>query len=257
MIRHRLSAVFVVCISLSTTVISVFNSPQLKAEVILEVNSMRQTKNLPSVQGDTIKIAICQIRTNGEFNVTIKEMLSENYKYVLNQLTSTIVDAYEYSGQLESILGVFKESDLIGSDMTLQDIFDRDVPMGDDTAVWNLSIMEPFIAHFSPVLIVGMGFGAGIADTIGLFSGNIYSLGVIGLGGVLCIDAFAKTIYAQYTFTFPLLIHVLSGFVGIMMFPIHLDSLYTSGLPFKIYSNFVAFGLSGLTIGVPIPADGY
>ena len=112
--------------------------------------------------------------------------------------------------------------------------------------------MEPFLAHFSPIIIVGMGFGGGIGDKFGALSGLLYSFGVIGLGGVLCIDAIAKTIYVHYTFTVPLLLHVLSSFTGIMMFPVNFDFLAGSGLPLFIYSNFIAIGYSALSIGFPL-----
>ncbi len=210
------------------------------------------TRNEPQM-GEKISLAICHVKKEGPINLTIKEVFLDDYTQMLHGLTESISSTHEYGSQFEEILGTFKDNDLIGKDVSLQDIFDSDTVTGFNTTTYNLSLMEPFVAHFSPVFLIGMGFGAGIADTIGLFTGNVYSFGVIGLGGILCIDAFAKTIYVQYTFTFPLLIHILSGFIGVMMFPVNLNFI-SSSLPIVIYSNFVAFGLSGLTVGIPVPS---
>jgi len=48
-----------------------------------------------------------------------------------------------------------------------------------------------------------MGLGAGIGDKFGRVNCLLYYVGIIGLGGVICLDALVKTIYVQYTFTFP------------------------------------------------------
>ncbi|MFH1013004.1 MAG: hypothetical protein V1769_00650 [Thermoplasmatota archaeon] len=208
--------------------------------------------NEPQI-GKKISLAICHIKKEGLFNLTIKDVYLDDYTQMLHGLTDRLSSTHEYGSLFEEILGTFKENDLISNDVTLQDILDSDTVTGFNTTTYNLSVMEPFVAHFSPVLLIGMGFGAGIADTIGLFTGNVYSFGVIGLGGIFCIDAFAKTIYVQYTFTFPLLIHILSGFIGVMMFPVNLNFI-SSSLPIAIYSNFVAFGLSGVTVGIPVPS---
>ena len=97
-----------------------------------------------------------------------------------------------------------------------------------------------------------MGFGGGIGDKFGSLTGLLYSVGIIGLGAVLCFDALMKTIYVQFTFTFPLLLHILASFVGIMMFPVDFDFISTNLLPIFIYSNFIAIGYSALAIGFPL-----
>jgi hypothetical protein len=84
-------------------------------------------------------------------------------------------------------------------------------------------------------------------------AGNLFSAGVIGLGGIVCLDFEDWSIYYQYTFTYPLLLHILSGFIGIMMFAF--DNIYPpeNGPPISLYSNFIAIGMAGLAIGFKIP----
>ena len=211
--------------------------------------------NVDTLGKTKMKLAVCRIKKDGSFNFTIKEVLTENYKQMIHRLTERLSTDTDAGNQFENILETFKDNNLVSDTLTLQEIFESDILTEYNTTTYNLSIMEPFMAHFSPIFIVGMGFGAGIGDKIGLLTGNVFSLGVIGLGGVFCMDPFAKTIYVQYTFTFPLLLHILSGFAGIMMFPVNFNFISSSGFPFAIYSNFIAFGISGLAIGIPIPSS--
>jgi len=139
----------------------------------------------------------------------------------------------------------------------LQEIFDRNIPTEFNTTNFTISVMEPFMSIFSPIVIVGMGAGAGIGDTIGMITGNVYSLGVVGYGAIVCVDFMLATVYVLFTFMLPLLIHILSGFTRIMMFPVHFDKLYASGFPLFIYSNFLALGVAGLAIGLTIPYTNY
>jgi hypothetical protein len=118
--------------------------------------------------------------------------------------------------------------------------------------------MEPFIALFVPIFIGGMGFGAGFnfrqIPIIKRIAGNIFTVGVIGLGAVLCFDWLTSTLYQQITFTIPLLVHILSGFVGLMLFAF--DSIFPpvpGEPPFTTCSNTVALGIAGLAIGLLIP----
>ena len=126
---------------------------------------------------------------------------------------------------------------------------------------FNISMMEPFAVNFAPVFIAGMGFGAGFGfrslPIVRRFAGNIFSMGVIGLGAVICYDFYTNTLYIQQTFTVPFLVHVLAGFIGIMLFAF--DSVFPPipGFPpVTIYSNFVGLGVAGLAIGFLFPPLG-
>ena len=85
------------------------------------------------------------------------------------------------------------------------------------------------------------------------FTGNLFSILLIGLGEIVCLDFEDWSIYYQYTFTCPLLFHILSVFIGIMMFAF--NNIYPSenGPPISLYSNFIAIGMAGLAIGFKIP----
>jgi hypothetical protein len=230
-------------------------SPILKSSVVNSTVSSKNIiidnyKNINSI--NTIKLAIFHSKEDGSFNYTIKEIIKEDYEFLINNLTNKISQIKNYDKPFKNIFKVLKEKNLIEDDIDLFDIFSEKTSVIYDSTAYNLSVMEPFVSLFAPIVAVGMGFGAGIGDKFGSVTGLLYSGGVIGLGGVICLDAIAKTLYVQYTFTFPLLIHVLSSFVGIMMFPVDFDFISNNYLPFFIYSNFIAIGYSALAIGFPL-----
>ena len=210
--------------------------------------------NLPKNNLDqkTIKLAVIHSKPDRNINVSIKELFIDEYTALRENIVKNISLTNASKQPFENILKMLKEINLLNNNMKLDDILGDKTSVVHNSTEYNVSIMEPFLAHFSPIIIVGMGFGVGIGDKFGAISGLLYSFGVIGLGGLLCIDALAKTIYVQFTFTFPLLLHVLSSFIGIMMFPVKFDFLAASGLPIFIYSNFIAIGYSALSIGIPI-----
>lgn len=208
--------------------------------------------SINELNNEIIKLAVIHSKSNGDVYITIKELIKGDYQDIRENIAKKISLAENSDKTFENILDFIKEKNLINKNLKLEDIFGDKISLIYNTTEYNLSIMEPFLAHFAPIIIAGMGFGGGIGDKFGVLSGLLYSLGVIGLGGVFCIDALAKTIYIHYTFTFPLLLHLLSSFVGIMMFPVNFDFLATSGLPIFIYSNFIAIGYAAMVIGVPI-----
>jgi hypothetical protein len=198
-----------------------------------------------------IKLAVHNIKNDGSRTVSIKEISVAEYEMMRNRIIERLSSNTDYDTVFEHVLQILQEYNMIDPEITLQEIFDRNMSTDFNTTYYNVSVNEPFGAIFSPVVIAGMGAGGGIGDNFGLLSGNVYSFGVIGLGGIFCIDVVMQAIYVQYTFTFPLLVHILAGFAGIMLFPVHFDKLYASGFPLFIYSNFLALGFSGFTIGFP------
>jgi hypothetical protein len=155
-------------------------------------------------------------------------------------------------------LEIFKEYDLVSPKTSLDDIFDGDQTVNQEPAFLNISEMKPFSAHFCPIFIGGFGLGVGFGfnqlPIIKRLAGNIISLGAIGLGVVLCLDLFEGILHFQLTFTLPMLLHVLVGFVGIMLFAV--DTVFPpipGKPPIHIYSNMVALGMAGLAIGLIIP----
>ena len=95
---------------------------------------------------------------------------------------------------------------------------------------WHESLLHLYIVHKSGMLIYDHEF----LKEAGKLDSNLVSGGIIGLGGVFCFDLLAQTIYVQYTFTFPLLLHILASFIGIMMFPVNFDFISEKYLPLFI-----------------------
>jgi hypothetical protein len=243
---------FIFLIIMISSISPILSTAMLKTDNPLPSNNNVIFFDKKTVNKNTIKLAIYHSKQDGSLNFTIKEIPMAEYQALRNNITKKISLTNIYDKPFESILEMLKVRGLINDNTRLEDIFDDKTSIVYNSTEYNLSIMEPFLAHFAPIILVGMGFGGGIGDKFGSLSGLLYSFGVIGLGGVLCIDALAKTIYIHYTFTFPLLFHLLSSFVGIMMFPVDFDFISSSGLPIFIYSNFIAIGHTALAIGFPI-----
>ena len=239
-------------------------SPVLNSS-LMETNSpISSTSNFSFINKKTnnpnkIKLAVYYIRDDGSFDFAIKELLNNEYNEMMNTLNQNVLSNKSLGGRFEYILEIFKGYDLVADDITLQDLLDGMNSEDIDSRPFNLSVMEPFTAHFAPIFIAGMGFGFGIGfrrmPIMERIAGNIFSAGVIGMGAILCLDIFEGTLYCQYTFQMPLLFHVLSGFIGIMMFAF--DSIFppSSGQPLTIYSNFLALGLAGFAVGTLIPSE--
>jgi hypothetical protein len=207
---------------------------------------------------DITEIRVYHIRKDGGFEVTVKNMTSDENKEMMNRLIQTEISNSTPKEIFEEKLEILKEYDLVSSNITLKDILDVEKLESFSSLPFNVSEMKPFTAHFAPVFIGGFGFGAGFGfrrlPLIRRIAGNIFSAGLIGLGVVLCLDIFESILHFQFTFTMPYLCHVIAGFVGIMLFAF--DSVFPPVLgtpPVTIYSNIVALGIAGLAIGFLIP----
>jgi hypothetical protein len=207
---------------------------------------------------DITEIRVYHIRENGDFEVTVKNITSNENEEMMNKLIQTEISNLTPKEIFEEKLEILKEYGLVSSNITLEDIMDVEKLESYNSQSFNISEMEPFAAHFAPIFLGGMGFGAGFGfrglPIIRRLAGNIFSIGVIGLGAIVCLDFFASTLYYQITFTLPLLVHVLAGFVGIMLFAF--DGIFPpipGKPPVTIYSNIVALGVAGLAVGILIP----
>jgi hypothetical protein len=209
-------------------------------------------------KSNTIEMIIYQFQKNGDIDKTVKKLTSNENLEMMDKLMQTEISNLTPKEIFEEKLEILKEYKLISSNTTLEDIMDVEKLESYNSQSFNISEMEPFVAHFAPIFIGGFGFGAGFGfrglPIIRRIAGNIFTVGVIGLGAVFCLDLFASTLYYQITFTLPLLVHVLAGFVGIMLFAF--DSIFPpipGKPPVTIYSNIVALGIAGLAAGTLIP----
>jgi hypothetical protein len=201
---------------------------------------------------EKINLAILQSKPDGSINITTKEIIYDEYRSLIYEITNKISKTKTGDKPFLTIFKLLREKNLIKQDVVLNELLGDKISNFSNTTAYNLSIMQPFVSMFAPIIAVGMGFGGGIGDKFGSITGLLYSGGIIGLGAVLCLDALIKTIYVQFTFTFPLLLHILASFVGIIMFPVDFDFISANFLPLFIYSNFIAIGYSALAIGVPL-----
>jgi hypothetical protein len=209
-------------------------------------------------KSDTVEIRVCQFQKNGDLKETVKRLTSDENLEMMDKLMQTEISNLTPKEIFEEKLEILKEYDLVSSNITLEDIMDVEKLECFSSQPFNVSEMKPFTAHFAPIFIGGFGFGAGFGfrglPIIKRIAGNIFSLGVIGLGVVLCLDFFDAVLHFQLTFTLPLLIHIIAGFVGIMLFAF--DSIFPpvpGKPPVTIYSNIVALGVAGLAVGILIP----
>lgn len=247
----KISAKKLIIISLIFIIISspIINSSIISSKIeSIKVNHISNDKILDI---NEINLAIIHTKQNGYINITIKEITRINYEKLIYEITENISKTKPDDKPFSNILQIIKEKKLLNN-ISLDEIIGNKTSELLDTTTYNLSIMEPFVSMFAPIVAVGMGFGAGIGDKFGSLTGLLYSGGIIGLGAVLCFDALMKTIYVQYTFTFPLLLHIITSFIGIIMFPVDFDFISENYLPLFIYSNFIAIGYSALAIGIPL-----
>ena len=232
----------------------------------VEMDAKNQLTNMlnPTYSGektsksDTIEIRVCQFQKNGDLKETVKELTSDENLEMMDKLMQTEISNLTPKEIFEEKLGILKEYKLVSSNTTLDDIIDVEKLERYNSQPFNVSEMKPFTAHFAPIFIGGMGFGAGFGfrglPLIRRIAGNIFTVGAIGLGAVLCLDLFEGVLHLQFTFTLPLLIHIIAGFVGIMLFAF--DSVFPpvpGKPPVTIYSNIVALGFAGLAVGILIP----
>lgn len=241
-----------IIISLIFIIISspIINSSIISSKIVS--TKVKHISNDKILDTNEITLAIIHTKQNGYINITTKEITRSNYENLIYEITENISKTKPDDKPFSNILQIIKEKKLLNNNISLDEIIGNKTSELLDTTTYNLSIMEPFVSMFVPIVAVGMGFGAGIGDKFGSVTGLLYSGGIIGLGAVLCFDALMKTIYVQYTFTFPLLLHIITSFIGIMMFPVDFDFISENYLPLFIYSNFIAIGYSALAIGIPL-----
>jgi hypothetical protein len=186
--------------------------------------------------------------------IKISKLLYENFIQELSDINNQDIDIIDY---LQKKLQIMKNYKLVSDDIEIQNIIDFSKIGNLNTVDINISEVNSFSSNFAPIFLLGMGFGLGFGyrrmPVMQRIAGNLFSVGVIGLGTVVCFDLLDAKIYYQYTFTFPYLIHILSGFIGIMMFAF--DNIFPpdNGSPFTMYSNFIALGMAGVAIGFKFP----
>ena len=206
---------------------------------------------------DDINILVYFSGTDGSFERNIISLSKDIYNVFLQKISDISNMDLTLEELFEQKLQLMKEYGIVPQHITINDLLDFSTYQ--QLNLLNFSIVQAnkFQSHFAPIFIVGMGFGIGIGfrrmPVRQHLAGNLFSAGLIGLGAVVCLDIEHASLYYQFTFTYPYLIHVLSGFLGIMLFAF--DSLYppANGPPLTIYSNFLALGMAGLAIGFEFP----
>jgi hypothetical protein len=206
---------------------------------------------------NNIKIIIYYLDNEGNFEKIIKILSKTNYQLFIDEISKLSNKITNFLEFINAKLEIMKKFQIISEEICINNIIDINRIQETDSNNLNLVDADSFVSHFSPLFIVGMGFGFGIGfrrmPVLQRIAGNLFSAGIIGLGGIVCLDIEDRSIFYQYTFTYPYLIHILSGFIGIMMFAF--DNIFPpeNGPPISIYSNFLAIGMAGLAIGVKVP----
>ena len=220
----------------------------------IEINKMKHEEY---TSFNDIKLLIYYIDNEGNFQKILKFLSKTNYQLFLDEVSDLSDQFSNFMNFLDKKLEIMKKYEIIPTEVTLNNFIDFDIIEEASINPFNLTDADKFVSHFAPIFMIGMGFGFGIGfrrmPVMKRIAGNLFSAGVIGLGGIVCLDIEDWSIYYQYTFTYPLLLHILSGFIGIMMFAF--DNIYPpeNGPPISLYSNFIAIGMAGLAIGFKIP----
>ena len=250
-------------VSVGVTLLLFFSAVSTPQSQSIRINTENILKNslIPREETkntDIITIKVCQFQKDGSFEEISKELTSEENNEMMDKLMKTEISNLTPKEIFEEKLDILKEYNLVSNNIALKDIIDVEKLEKHSSTGFNVSEMEPFVAHFAPVFIGGFGLGAGFGfrglPIIRRIAGNIFSVGLIGLGATICFDFFQGVLFYQLTFTIPFLVHILAGFVGLMLFAF--DSLFPpipGTPPFTIYSNIVALGFAGLTVGFMIP----
>lgn len=241
----------------SLAIIALLTTPYIQ-NIKAESNTIKSPliKNTSPLEED-INILVYFSGTDGTFERNIITLSKNIYNTFLQKISDisnidiTLEDLFEQKLQL------MKEYGIIPEHITLADLLDYSKIQQNNLLNFSIIQAHKFESKFAPIFIAGMGFGLGIGfrrmPVRQHLAGNLFSAGLIGLGAVVCLDIEHASLYYQYTFTYPYLIHVLSGFIGIMLFAF--DSRYPpeNGPPLTIYSNFLALGMAGLAIGFEFP----
>lgn len=220
---------------------------------IIEVDHI----NKNDLNNDDIKILIHYIDVDGKFQKFIKHISKVKYQQFIDEISDISNQTYDIIDFFQVKLQLMKKYEIIPNEVSIQNIVDFNKVGNLGSKTLNVTEADSFISHFAPIFMVGMGFGIGLGfrrmPVLQRIAGNLFSMGLIGLGAVVCFDIVDWSIYYQFTFTFPYLMHILSGFIGIMLFAFDNILPPKNGPPFTLYSNFLAIGMAGLAIGFKFP----
>jgi hypothetical protein len=236
-------------------------SESIQSMKLLENNSYLIKKhandNIMEGKNNNVHIRVYYLDVQGNFNKMEKTLSNSTYNRFLQQISHIPQGAMDLIQFLQQKIQIMKSYDLVPSNLSLDNIIEKNTVDALDFFPLNLTHATYFQSNFAPLFILGMGFGLGFGyrrlPVFPRLAGNIISVGFIGYGGVLCLDIQDEIIYYQFTTFFPYLIHIISGFIGIMMFAF--DNIFPpeSGLPFTFYTNFIGIGIAGVAVGFEFP----
>ena len=205
-----------ICImSIGMTLILILTSFSIPGAQSVEMDTKNQLTNIlnptypvgKTSNSDTLEIRVCQFQKNGDIKETVKKLTPKENLEMMDKMMQIELQNLTPKEIFEEKLEIMKEYNLVSDNTTLEDIMDVEKLESHNSQSFNRSDMTPFTVHFAPIFIGGMGFGAGFGfrnlPIIRRFAGNIFSIGVIGLGAVICLDLFNAILYFQFTFTLP------------------------------------------------------
>jgi len=195
------------------------------------------------IQDVSLDITISDLDGNHE------KILKKISRIELNKIKSSLalilssdLDPLE---KFEFVLEKLKENNLISNNIKLEDIIGL-TKFNNNSLKFNNVTNKNFMAHFSPIVIVGGGIGLGLGDmTRKGFNGFAHFLAVLGgLAYVLCLDFLESTVYQIISFLMPILIGYTAGYTGIIIFAV---------APGLFYSNLVMIGFAPFTTWLCFP----
>lgn len=190
----------------------------------------------------TATISVYYFKEDGTCEKTFKELTLAEREALIDELMQVAGSDLSLKDKFEEELRIFKEYELVSSDITLEDIVDVEAIEG----AYGIVSGENFEAHNAPIFFAGAGFGIGIGLPFPITFGKFITA-LAGLGYVFCLDILEATLYTLQMFLFPVLIGFLNGFMGLLLFGV---------VPGVFYSNFIGLGMVTQTIWVQLLGGG-
>jgi hypothetical protein len=190
-----------------------------------------------------VELRIYHIKEGGKFTKWVRKIAWSTYKALVRALSESTDLNLTAKKQLEKKLEILKEYNLVPENITLKDIVD--VEKLEQGFPLEVVVNENFQAHFAPIFILGIGFGLGLGFERRIANAFVHFLAIVGgLGVILCCDFIEGKLYVLWTYTFPIFIGYMAGYVGLIAFAV---------FPGYFYSNFIALGLVPYTFWFQIP----
>ncbi|MCJ7570703.1 MAG: hypothetical protein MUO82_02335 [Candidatus Thermoplasmatota archaeon] len=237
---------WLVIIIIITLLLSIFpniasQSFNIKSDEIALSQSLN-IQDTKKIQDVTLNIIINN--TDGNHEKIFKKISRIELNKINSNLIKILNSDLDYIEKFEYVLEELKENNLISNNIKLEDIIDLN-RLENKTLKFTNVTNKNFIAHFSPIIVVGGGIGLGLGYQ-GKRLTNAFShfFALIFGGYVLCLDFLNSIKYQLISLLAPVLVGYIAGFTGIIIFAV---------FPGLFYSNLLMIGFAPFTSWLCFP----